>query len=292
MFSCERCSKEFKTNWELQRHIRKKNPCDEVDPVDIEGRCEYCYKSFSSNQKLNSHIHKCQEKDDAVRCLEMQLGIPLQCEIFKTECRFCQYSGKACNVKRHLITCKAKQRYRETLSKQVQESKQGASTSSIINNTNCNNVVNNNIVNNIINVNSLGEEDLSYLTCEVIKGILKDTSSDQEFVAKTLAYIHAHEDHPENHNIVFSNYRSNSALVKLKNKFEFKNINVILKRAVTNWLDNVVFDDAFGKLSKRIIKKYEELCVDDELDQTTKSMFKLALYNEHKNGTIRPPALA
>jgi hypothetical protein len=136
-------------------------------------------------------------------------------------------------------------------------------------------------------VNSIGKEDLSYMTCEVIKKILRDVKSPQEFVVKTLAYIHAHEDHPENHNIIYSNYRSNSALVKCDDKFEFKNINSVIKDATSNWLNKVCLDEDFDALPHKIKQTYEDSCEDDDLEQTAKSMLKLDLYTKHKNGVIK-----
>ena len=190
--------------------------------------------------------------------------------------------------------CPHKDEYKQKLENELLQNEVKSNVTNNINtnntnNTNCNNT---NITNNnIINVNSIGEEDLSYMTCAVIKKILKGVSSGEEFIAKTLAYIHANEDHPENHNIIFSNYRSNSALVKSEDKFEFKNINTVLKEATCNWLDKVCIDDDYDKLPKRIKQKYESVCEDDELDQTAKSMLKLDLYSKHKNGIIKKPKI-
>jgi len=133
-------------------------------------------------------------------------------------------------------------------------------------------------------VNPLGQEDISYITCEVIKGILKEVTSDDEFMAKTLAHIHAHEDHPENHNILYSNLRSNAALVKYRDKFEYKNIDIVLKKVMSNWLDSLVFTENYERLPKGIKEKYESTCEDDEMNKATKSILKVDLYNNYKSG--------
>jgi hypothetical protein len=182
-------------------------------------------------------------------------------------------------------TCTKKEIYKTELLSRLQRNE---SVTHITNDHSINNITNITNNTNIINVNSIGQEDLSYITCAVIKKIMKNTKSPQEFVAKTLAYIHAHADHPENHNIIYSNYRSNSALVKSDDdKYEFKNINAILKEATCNWLDKVCIDEDYDELPKRIKQKYENTCEDDELDQTAKSMIKLELYTKHKNGVIK-----
>ena len=168
-----------------------------------------------------------------------------------------------------------------------QNKQNGKGVTLITNNSNNNS----NNVTNIINVNGIGEEDLSYLTVKVIKALSKEFKSDQEFMAKTLAHIHANGDHPENHNIVYSNYRSNSALVKYNNEFKYTNINIVLRKAVENMLDNVVLSVDYDKLPRYIKERLEAVAEDDALDQTTKSLFKLALYTEYQNGKIKKPEL-
>ena len=54
------------------------------------------------------------KKDDAVRCLEMQLNIAYPNTILHKQCRFCNtlYTQKS-TLTQHIKTCKAKQEYRE-----------------------------------------------------------------------------------------------------------------------------------------------------------------------------------
>ena len=253
--------------------------------------CKFCMKIFTRTTNCKKHTELCKYQYDTIRLLEIRCNLEL--EVLPTNvCRYCTKSfSEGYHATRHMKICPHKDEYKQKLENQLlqNEVKSNITNNINTNNTNCNNT---NITNNnIINVNSIGEEDLSYLTCAVIKKILKGVSSGEEFIAKTLAYIHAHEDHPENHNIIFSNYRSNSALVKSEDKFEFKNINTVLKEATCNWLDKVCIDDDYDELPKRIKQKYESICEDDELDQTAKSMLKLDLYSKHKNGIIKKPKI-
>ena len=304
VFCCSNCCKEFKTNWQLQRHLRKKIPCKKHQGGGAENSssgaensssgaensssgaenslncCTYCNKALKRNRNLLNHMSVCAAKDDAVRCLEIQLNIPYPKHTNNKMCRFCDYnSTSTSNVSRHMHSCKAKQIYKVKLEAQIQNKvRMHASTV----NTNC---YNNNIINNnTIVVNPLGQEDISYITCEVIKGILKEVTSDDEFMAKTLAHIHAHEDHPENHNILYSNLRSNAALVKYRDKFEYKNIDIVLKKVMSNWLDSLVFTENYERLPKGIKEKYESTCEDDEMNKATKSILKVDLYNNYKSG--------
>jgi len=83
-------------------------------------QCTYCYEEFCRNDYLKSHIKTCKEKNDAVRCLEINLNIDLKKTNSKHECRFCNkiYTQNS-NLTRHIKTCKAKQEYREKLEVQV-----------------------------------------------------------------------------------------------------------------------------------------------------------------------------
>ena len=60
-YKCEKCKKEFTTKSNLNRHLKKKNPCD----VIIEYKCERCKKIFNLKQSLQRHINRknpCEEK--------------------------------------------------------------------------------------------------------------------------------------------------------------------------------------------------------------------------------------
>ncbi len=105
MFSCEKCCKEFRTNWQLQRHYSKKIPCNVEFPRtanDSLKSCMYCGVHFARAYNLKVHMKTCKAKDDVVRCLEIQLGIDLPQDATKKQCRFCDYtSGRVSNVHRH-----------------------------------------------------------------------------------------------------------------------------------------------------------------------------------------------
>ena len=263
--------------------LNKMSKCDDFSTAH---KCKYCLKEITRKTNCTKHEQQCPLKFNEIRRLEIEANVNVNNRTPKM-CRYCMRSfSKVCNATRHMKTCPKKESYKTELLSRLQRNESVTHITndhSINNSNNITNITNN----NIINVNSIGQEDLSYMTCAVIKKIMKNTKSPQEFVAKTLAYIHAHADHPENHNIIFSNYRSNSALVKSDDKYEFKNINAILKEATCNWLDKVCIDDDYDELPKRIKQKYENTCEDDELDQTAKSMIKLELYTKHKNGVIK-----
>jgi len=243
-----------------------------VVPQETPLKCNYCCQAFSRLDNFKRHESGCKERQCVVRHLEVQLEIPIEVDIHSKQCRFCKKEfTQKCNCTRHMITCKMKMKMKylsyleDKLKEQNKENMKGVTTSITNNNstnTNCNNVTN-----NIINVKGIGEEDLSYLTVKVIKALSNEFKSDQEFIAKTLAHIHANWDHPENHNIIYSNYSSNKALVKYDNEFKYTNINIVLRQTVENMLDNVALSVDFDKLPRSVKQRLEVVAEDDELDQ-------------------------
>ena len=256
MFCCNNCEKSFKTNWQLQRHLSKKNTCkkknqdsgtksqdseilsqdSEILSQDSELICKYCEKQFSLRRNAKRHEFNCKHRDDHVRKLELQLNICLPKGVAENACRFCKHVSKCkYDLPKHLKSCKAKEEYQKRLEAELQAKKAHNNNVTVINNNtnNSNNTVNNDnkTINNNINVhiNPIGQENVSYMTFAVIKNLMRQSHSGEAFMANTLAYIHAHEDHPENHNIIVSNHRSNLALVKRSDKIEYENINTVMR---------------------------------------------------------------
>ena len=244
----------------------------------MKSNCLYCFREFANKQNLNSHLNICREKDDDVRQLETQLQMDIE-QWNRYECRFCnRYASSAPSlVRRHQTSCKARKIYKAHLEHELKEQQPSTHAQTIINNT----------VNNInVHVNSLGQENYDYITKRIIQNICGQTETAQEFFAKTLVYIHAHPKHPENHNIIYTNHRSNMALVKWKDEFEYRPIHTIIQKAANNMLDKVCIDDVIDKLPLHLKQKYETVSENDELDQKTSSLFKLDLYSKHKKGNI------
>ena len=331
MKNCDNCDKQFRTNWHLQRHLRRKFKCVKVPPYNTyippshtvippshtiippshtiippshtiippkstqnsKLKCKFCQEIYSRTDSLKRHIEsRCREKTDDVRRLEIKLDIKVKLRKDNI-CRFCnkEYSQK-CSLGRHLKTCKKKQEYRKELerkdSKNRKDNKKGkVHVSNTINNT-INNI--DNSVNNTININCIGKENMKYITTKMLKQLWKNAKTNEEAVAKTIKAIHAHKDHPENHNIIYTNTRSNVALVKINEDYEYKNINEILKDVSANTLDAIIFSADYDDLSMLIKKKYESVCEDDEINKQASIIAKTELYNSYKSGFISKPS--
>ena len=57
MYICQKCCKLFSTQFNLDRHLHKKIPCNEETSKSYEKHsCKKCNKDFSSKYGLNYHI--------------------------------------------------------------------------------------------------------------------------------------------------------------------------------------------------------------------------------------------
>ena len=107
IFCCSVCCKEFKTNWQLQRHYSNKRPCSQ----EI---CIYCNKLFSRKDGKERPEKTCNENNE-IRHMEIDLGIEYP-KINKFECRYCnKVLSTASHRKRHWNTCKKQNEYRQLL---------------------------------------------------------------------------------------------------------------------------------------------------------------------------------
>ena len=320
MFCCNKCDKSFKTNWQLQRHYSKKRPCQQVPQNSYQNpqneyfvpqneyfvpqneyqipqneylNCKFCNKEFSRNDNLKRHEDQCKDKDDHVRNMELQLNIKFPHNIPKNTCRFCSHISKSlCNLPKHIRNCKAKEEYKRKLEEQIKfQGKGNTNISNTVNNNtnNTNNTLNYNDNSTNFHINCLGNENIDYITTKILKQLWKEVKSDEEGFVKTIKIIHGNKDHPENHNIIYTNLKSNSALVKHKDTFEYKNINDVLKDVSSNTLDLIVFHGEFDDLNRKIKEKYESVCDDDEMNRKASSLAKIELYNCYKQGIINKP---
>jgi hypothetical protein len=225
-------------------------------------------------------------RDNEVRCLELKANVDIE-HASKSTCRFCHLKfSRTTNAMRHMKTCPAKEEYREHLKKLIKKETPTTITNNITNITQINNV-------NII-VNPIGKENMDYITTRVLKKLWQSVKSDEEGVAKTLKLIHANKDHPENHSIIYTNLKHNSALVKTGDDYEYKNINEVLKDVTSEILDRIILHEVHNNLSQKIKEKYENVCEggdvhNNEMNPKAKNLSKIALYDAYKNGSIKKP---
>lgn len=70
---CNICKKTFATSSSLKRHLGRKTPCEPIqgNPLEKtpENSCHFCYKRFASKQSLRRHFNTCEIKNGGMRLL-------------------------------------------------------------------------------------------------------------------------------------------------------------------------------------------------------------------------------
>jgi len=148
--------------------------------------CKYCLKTFSRKDNLNKHLKICKEKKNS-----NILALKQDEEII--------------NIKKELE--ELKQSNNITNSTNTNSNNTNTNTNNTNNNSNNTNNINNNNNNNTQNIliSNYGEENLKYLRPKDYKGYLSNIA---EGIPKLIRNIHFNKDHPENHNIKYTDTNS------------------------------------------------------------------------------------
>jgi hypothetical protein len=329
MSRCKNCCKEFKYQWCLDRHLRRKTPCkksventssdtpndssdtphDSSDTPNDSLICKFCKEIFSRSDALNRHSKICAQKNDAVRCLELQLNIEFT-KVHKNKCRFCNnIFNQTSNCTRHIKTCKAKQEYREKLEAQLEaklkaNDKQPQQT--------VNNTTNNIGTVNVLNVSAetlrkFGEESTDHITNAYLRKVIGRLGVPLPKVVSTVAkQIYCDNNNKENQTIQITNVRSQWAKVSNGNDYELQPLGDSVKGVRDKVTDLYVErqcdePEYFMKVNSRIDKlddlnnqNYTAKTLENKEDQKNASKLKSeidreiksTLYNLQKSGDL------
>ncbi len=94
---CNRCETDFKQEWRLERHLKRKKLCkSKTDDPNIIYTCNVCQKNFKQKCHLTRHLKTCKNEEE---------------EEEKFKCQYCNkiFKRKWC-LGRHRKTCKEKAR--------------------------------------------------------------------------------------------------------------------------------------------------------------------------------------
>ena len=292
VFCCSVCCKEFRTNWQLQRHLRKKIPCKKNAAKEIEDaenaakeienagkqtttkeelpKCTYCCKLFSKKHNLKAHLSICKEKDDHVRCLEVKLDKQYCEHEASTGCRFCQrilFDKSA--LRKHIRSCKMKEEYKIQLEKELDMSLRSRG-GNITNNNNSNNNNSNNITNNIqLNVTAetlreFGEEDTEHITNKFLLKVIGRLGVTLPNVVSSVAkQIYCDKNKPDNQTVQITNVRSRWAKVSNGGSYELRplgeTVSGVRNKVTDLYIERQCGDEEYFKKVNAKIEKLDDL---------------------------------
>ena len=280
MSTCDKCGKYFKKKYLLNRHLKKKFPCDKTENINIE-----------NYRKINDIDKEINNKT------EMSINT-------KRECLFCnkilinkgnliRHINESCKIKKKLI--KEKEKIIEDKNKLIEEQKNNSKYENLKymkeeikllkeqnkllkknkNNITINNI-NNNTQNNLVMINPFGKEDQSHLNVEDYKKFLNGFFSG---FFKYIEKVHFDENAPQNHNICISNLRSKYLTIHDGDKWVTKMKDDVLDRFINkkhNQLsDKCEYLEETKQIDKKIIENFEEFCENfnnKEAKKTTKTI--------------------
>jgi len=308
---CLKCNKKFETKFNLNRHLKRKNPCfkelnNTINILNIHPKsskntqkneknddfcCKFCEKTFLNNYNLNKHIRN-------------------NCKIKKQQDQEKETIFKQLVEKDNIINKLLAQN--QLLITEISKLKQLKTVKNITNNT-INNT-NNTIINNPkITLINYGKEDLKIIDNKHYEKIIKNYRiSGVKVPDEILKLIHFNSEYPQLNNIYISDFNREKCMIYDNNEWILSPINQI-----SNLIDKIVrysyekkeeLEPKYKK-NKEVIKrlniidKYIKMNDDDyvneiiendepdcrkkvkkckEFQQYTQETIKKTLYNEGK----------
>ena len=194
IYKCDKCNKEFLKKSGYASHSMRVKSC--IKDINENNECIYCNKLFSYKHNLTTHIKICKEKPIID---ETQSQIDELKKMFEEQ----------------------QKKLEEQQMKIDQLSKEKNNNITITENSH-----NTTTNNNIINIYNIGKEDLSLLAKE---DIIKICTSGTYYPLVTANILHCNEKYPEFQNILISNLRSNTGLVKIDDNWVSKSHDEIFR---------------------------------------------------------------
>lgn len=218
--------------------------------------CKYCKKKFKYRQSKSRHEKNCKYKT-VVTCIDNNNNLSEQDYIE--------------SLKNQIVElCKEKEEYRKKMDKKFDEIHKEK--------MNLIDKVGNNIQ---ININSYGNENINYITQDVIKNLIKAPFG---AVPKLIKHIHCNPNHPENHNVKITNKKMKLISVKRENKWEFMDKNDLLEDIVDKGYnildteyDNIDLSNKESERYERFKDKY--INGDKKLSKSLKRATELNILN-------------
>jgi hypothetical protein len=324
-YKCNKCNKIYENKYNYNKHINRKFPCESAlsdiakpelileNPTHIPHNptqnsekteyiinketsenfdCKYCSQKFSRKDALVRHIDKfCKvkkgkdaEDKDTLQKLLLEFEQQKKAfEIFKQE-----------SEKKQIALNNENQKFKKKITTLETQIKKSGNNITNIDKQQVNNVdkqINNN--NNNIKLIAFGEEDLSYITDNVCKEILKKGF---QSYPKLIEHMHFSEDKPEYHNVFISNLRTDKAMAYDGSNWNLQERDDVfdtLRAMSYEFIDNKFKEfQEKGELSEATITKLKRFISerdDEDKIATSNDDIKMLLYNKRNivNKTIK-----
>ena len=244
VYECLRCGYIAKQKGHLLQHINRKNICSPLlEDIDI----DYIknYYNFENNCVMTQKQPKTTQNDPKITNLKQPKITQNNPFLVKNDpkttqnttkifqCNFClKHFKRKWHLSRHLLVCKMKNNSELIVINQNEEIiKMKLEIEELKKNKGHTNITNNNTVNNTININNYGDENLNHLKSKDFANLLNGIYG---AVPKLIEKIHFDPEHPENHNIKYTNQKSPYLKIIKDSKWQLVN----KKQELLDLIDN------------------------------------------------------
>ena len=228
-FTCDRCNRDFNRKYNLNQHLKRKNPCVKKEENKITH-----FQMNTNEHKMNTNEYKrtqmnTNEHKILNQCLHCKKGFVNNSSLKRHIKLYCKIKKEEEEVlKLDIINAKIK-----LLELQVKVASSNTNCHNTNNNTttttnsNSNNTVNNNTVN--ITVNDYGKENINYLESDKYKTLInKILGNGMLGLQQYIKFKYCNPEAPENLTIKYTNQRSNKLKVRKDNSWKTRDKNEVM----------------------------------------------------------------
>jgi len=259
IYKCEKCNKEFNKKSAYASHSMRIITC--IKDNNNNNECEYCNKIFSNKYNLRAHLKICKENiiDDHAQHQIEELKKMFEKKFEEQQKKF-----------------EEQQRKIEDQQKQINEL---SHTSETNNNITVNENSHNTTTNNVINIYSSGKEDLSRLSHE---DVIKLCTSGTYYPLIAAEILHCNEKYPEFQNVLISNLRATTGLIKINDKWVTKSQDEVLNNMMNvdkKHISTLIKDLEVEKKLKVKLESTQDEIDTNECKEHHKDKIKQKLYD-------------
>ena len=256
--TCEKCGKSFSKPYFLQRHRKRKTPCDPIIQQEdhIGPECRYCGRAFTTKQAMSRHVRKSCKIAGSEEGMEKLMTFTMQRQIAELKAQTAKQAEEhAKQAEEHSkqmaeIAAMMKQMMSGQLTTLPEQKEAPTAEQTLVQAQDQGVGINNGVVvqnTNNITFNIFGAENIDHVTrariAEILAPLKQFSASDAAIQAllQTALLIYSDPEHPENITCYMPNKKTKEALVYKDAGWEVQPVSLVLPPIMQKSVD-LLFD--------------------------------------------------